>query len=127
MKRQTLMMIITTSLIGLAFIGFSVDYAIRRDVMSNGGQRAASGDYRFEGTLGQAIIGTSISADYGICHGFWCPPTPTPTPTPIPTPTTATYRYTFDHIGIAASSIMFVILFSARWLYDVTFQLWGVA
>ena len=131
MKLRALLVI---SLFGLAFIGFSVSYGIRRDVMGSGGQRTSSSDYVADATLGQAVIGHALSEDYGLCHGFWCnlaTPTPTPTPTPsggVPVgAATLMYTWTFDEIGAVAGTTLLVTLFAARWLYDGTLSLWGAS
>jgi len=125
--------LVVASLLMLAFIGFSVDYAITRDVIGNGGQHSSSGDYAADATLGQAVIGHALSEDYGLCHGFWCnlaTPTPTPTPTPGGVPVgdaTLMYTWNFDEIGITSGTLMLLTLFAARWMYDGTLQLWGVS
>jgi len=112
-------------------IGLSQNYAIPRDVIGSGGQRASSGDYAADATLGQAVIGHALSEDYGLCHGFWCnlaTPTPTPTPGGVPVgKSTLMYTWNFDEIGAAAGASLLVTLFAARWLYDGTLQLWGVS
>ena len=113
-------------------IGLSQDYHIPRDVIGSGGQRASSGDYAADATLGQAVVGHALSEDYGLCHGFWCnlaTPTPTPTPGPgVPVgAATLMYSWNFDEIGAAAGASLLVTLFAARWLYDGTLSLWGVS
>jgi len=113
-------------------IGLSHDYVIPRDVIGSGGQRASSGDYAADATLGQAVVGHALSEDYGLCHGFWCNlATPTPTPTPgggVPVgAATLMYSWNFDEIGAAAGASLLVTLFAARWLYDGTLSLWGVS
>lgn len=126
-------LLIVASLLMFAFIGLSAHYAITHDVIGSGGQRASSGDYAADATLGQAVIGHALSEDYGLCHGFWCNlATPTPTPTPTPGPgvpvgaATLMYSWNFDEIGAAAGASLLVTLFMARWLYDGTLQLWRV-
>lgn len=130
MMRRALI-ISCTSLLLLAFTGISVNYAVTRDVFGSGAQTASSSSYAVTATIGQPNVGTGSSADYDICHGFWCelaaviPPTG-PTIVPIG-PAILIYRFTFDHIGIAALALLLLVLFLARQTYNRTRQTWGAA
>lgn len=121
--------IIATSLMLVAFTGMSVNYDVTRDVIGSGAQAAISSSYAFNATVGQPNVGTGSSADYDICHGFWCdlviPPTG-PTIVPIG-PAILIYRFTFDHIGIASLALLLLVLFLARQTYNRTRQTWGAA
>lgn len=129
MKRRTIS-ICLISVALMAFMGTSVNYAVTRDVIGSGAQSASSISYSFNATVGQPNIGTGASADYDICHGFWCklaaiPPT-IPTIVPIG-PAILIYRFTFDHIGIAFAVLLMVVLAMVRTLYNRTHQLWRPA
>ncbi len=43
-------------------------------VIGSGGGSASNGIYSLNGTLGQAVVGTSANDPYGLCAGFWCAP-----------------------------------------------------
>jgi hypothetical protein len=69
-------------------------FDLSRNVIAAGGTTSTGGDFRIEGTIGQAAVGTVMSdGQFSQTGGFWHPelaattPTPTPMPTPTPTPT----------------------------------------
>lgn len=50
----------------------SANYSIAWAVVATGGQSAQSTDYSIIATLGQPATGLGDSANYAVCHGFWC-------------------------------------------------------
>jgi hypothetical protein len=56
----------------VAFASQASNYAMTRNAVAAGGQRAASAQYAAAYVVGQPIIGTSRSADYQACYGFGC-------------------------------------------------------
>jgi len=71
-------------------------FDLSRNVIAGGGGTSSNGNFKIEGTVGQAeASGTSVGGNFGEAGGFWqtlgsgalASPTPTPTPTPAPTPT----------------------------------------
>jgi hypothetical protein len=46
-------------------------YEINWQVISSGATDGTSASYRFQGTLGQPVIGEGSSTSYRLSHGFW--------------------------------------------------------
>jgi hypothetical protein len=44
---------------------------INWQVMSSGGRASADADFALSGTLGQFAVGTAVSGDLGLHHGYW--------------------------------------------------------
>src|SRR2546422_1327220 len=71
----------------------SAQFDLSRNVIAGGGGSSSAGNFKVEGTVGQAAAGTTSSGgQFTATGGFWqlesgVPPTPTPTPTATPTPT----------------------------------------
>jgi len=55
-----------------AAAGNSATYTLTPDVSASGGRIASSPNYSFVSTLGQPLIGSSSSAAYSTCSGYWC-------------------------------------------------------
>ncbi|MBN2007206.1 MAG: hypothetical protein JXA21_27900 [Anaerolineae bacterium] len=49
----------------------SASYDFSWHVLAGGGERAASTNYAMDGTLGQAVVGLSDGALYGMSSGYW--------------------------------------------------------
>ena len=45
---------------------------VERWVIAAGGGHAEAAPYSLDGTIGQAVVGSSNQASYGLCSGFWC-------------------------------------------------------
>jgi hypothetical protein len=45
---------------------------IERWVIAGGGGHAEADPYALDGTVGQAVVGTSDQTPYSLCSGFWC-------------------------------------------------------
>jgi hypothetical protein len=53
-------------------VGSSSGEKINWQVISSGGLiNGSSANFRLGGTVGQTAVGTGISTDYGLSHGFW--------------------------------------------------------
>ena len=55
----------------LAGLAAAQDYKIDWYVIASGGGHSQSGDYQVNGTIGQPIVGKSLSSEYIIEAGFW--------------------------------------------------------
>lgn len=58
-------------LAGAAWAMSSASYAIHWDVIGGGGEPVSSASYKMNSTIGQAAIGASASASYGLGAGYW--------------------------------------------------------
>ena len=121
MKQQPIV-IAALSIVLIAAVGVSLDYAIDQDVLGSGAHNAMSADYMLEATLGQPATGLSASQNYDLCSGFWCDVNASSTA--VSGKAIILYRWTFDEIGISAAMLALITLFAGRWLYDLTNTLW---
>lgn len=76
MKKRIRLLSATALLCGLLVVGVawamsSASYAIEWDVIGGGGGPVSSGSYKMNSTVGQAAIGPSASASYGLGAGYW--------------------------------------------------------
>jgi hypothetical protein len=76
-KRKTLVLLATLACILLTGRALAMDSANYRldwftPLTSNGGGAVSSGNYAINFTIGQTVAGTSASAGYEGCLGYWC-------------------------------------------------------
>jgi len=60
-----------TALILMTPLAFAQNYQIDWWVIGSGGGHSESGSYQLDGTIGQPIVGNSLSANYILEAGFW--------------------------------------------------------
>src|SRR5436190_16935497 len=63
--------------LGTAFTANAQTYTITRSVIAAGATPMTSGNYRVDGTIGQAVIGIAQNGTYENRQGFWYTFTPT--------------------------------------------------
>jgi len=91
--------ILALALTTVALATQASNYAMTRNAVATGGQRAASAQYAAAYVVGQPIIGTSSSADYQACYGFGCAQTamrPSRAYLPLITHSVVTQRDAFE-------------------------------
>ena len=71
-KIVTLTVVLLLVLASTSSAGSSTQYAIEWDVVSAGGAPMASSTYGLMDTVGQSAPGSSGSASYVLCAGYWC-------------------------------------------------------
>lgn len=49
----------------------SANYDLSWNVFGGGGGRSTSANYIVDGTIGQQVVGQSVSSSYGLSSGFW--------------------------------------------------------
>jgi hypothetical protein len=101
-----LLAVLVGLLAGSAVVGLGLAPEIKRYVIAGGGGRSASGGYAVDGTIGQALVGSSSSGGLRVQGGFWpgtgLAPTAEPTATATATQTaTATPTATQTHTRTA--------------------------
>jgi hypothetical protein len=86
---------------------------ITRSVMGTGGGRVATGTRLVAGTVGQAVVGTSMGPAHTIQHGFWAGIGGTvvavPEPDPGPAPRVALLRQNAPNPFHAGTEIRFAL------------------
>ena len=72
--RLFLILIVFLLLVGSALAMSSTNYRLDwfTPLTGNGGQAISSANYAANFTIGQSVVGTSSSANYGVCLGYWC-------------------------------------------------------
>ena len=45
---------------------------VQRYVIASGGGHSEAGDLTLDGTVGQAVVGTTTQGTFDLCSGFWC-------------------------------------------------------
>jgi hypothetical protein len=47
-------------------------YEVQRYVIAGGGGHSEGDGLTLDGTVGQAVVGTTSQVPYDLCSGFWC-------------------------------------------------------
>jgi hypothetical protein len=68
------LLLLLSAAVGLMSEAMAVPAAttVEQWVVAAGGGHAEGAPYSLDGTVGQAVVGSSSQTSYGLCSGFWC-------------------------------------------------------
>jgi len=64
-------LIVAALLASMSALALAVDYALTKQVFSNGATNSSGGDYELRGSLGQTAIGAPYASPTILHEGFW--------------------------------------------------------
>ncbi len=71
LKVAMLIILVTSSVAGIAFASTGGDYELSWYTIDGGGGTSTGGDYALSATIGQPDAGEMSGGDYAVSGGFW--------------------------------------------------------